>query len=258
MALKAPQAANVDAERMRHCGRMAARILSAMVSSVRDGISTAALSRRFDRLAEQHGVSSAMRGFNGFPSPVSISVVPAVCNAVPTRRVTLREGDLVNIDVAVSFEGWITDTAATVLVGASPSAGDVRLLRCAAEAVRRGLEAVRPHGELRTIARAIEDHVHAEGFVVAAGLDGHGIGKTLHEAPRVSHVARFADDTRILPGMAFTIEPVVLSLPSSLAWGGDGWSLRAEPACRSACFEHTVLVGEHGVEILTVDDGEGR
>lgn len=252
MAWYEPKNTNFDPQWC--CGQAAARILGCLMSAAQPGISTYQIRELFDEECANYGVSSAMLGVNGFPAPLAISVSPTICGGVPGSSRILASGDIMNMDMAVSLNGWITDTAASVLVGPPSRPGDPALLAVAHEALRLGIRSVRPKVALAEIARAIETYVEQQGYCLLQHFDGHGVGRALHQAPRIAHTLSHASDEIASVGMVFTIEPVLADKPSTISYGSDGWSRTLEPNVRCAWYEHTVRVTEHGAEVLTIID----
>jgi methionyl aminopeptidase len=236
-------------ERMRKAGRAAAEVLRVVGAAVAPGVTTEEL----DVLA--HDTYIALGGYpstlnyRGYPKSVCTSVNEVICHGIPDDR-ALRDGDIVNIDVTIFLDGVHGDTSATYLVGdvASPVR---RLVTVTAECLDAGIAAVRPGQLLSAIGAAIEAHAHRNGLGVVRTFVGHGIGEQFHTEPSVPHYFEPRASTVLEPGMVFTIEPMItIGSPREQIWD-DGWTAVTSDGSPTAQFEHTVLVTDAGVEILT-------
>ena len=239
-----------ELERMRRAGRAAAATVAYVGARLAPGMTTAEIDRLVRAHTEAQGGRPAQLGYRGFPAAVCVSRNDVVCHGVPSRRVRLVEGDIVNIDVTTELDGYHGDTSATFVIGdAAPHARAlVELARGARDA---GIAAAVPGARLGDIGAAITAYVGEAGSVVEA-YGGHGIGRAMHMDPHVSHVGRPRTGHRLREGMAFTVEPMINAGTAAIRTDADGWTVRTADGALSAQFEHTVLVGPHGPEITTV------
>jgi methionyl aminopeptidase len=236
---------------MRHAGRAAAEILSAAAPMVGPGVTSDAIDELVhDETIARDGYPSPLN-YRGFPKSVCTSVNEVICHGIPDSR-ALRDGDIVNIDVTIYVEGVHGDTSATFLVGDvdEPS-------RMLVAETRRSLYAaiatVAPGSQLNAIGRAIEGHADTHGLTVVREFIGHGIGTEFHSAVQVPHYFEPRLKFEFEPGTTFTIEPMLsLGGPGMYVWS-DGWTAVTADGARTAQFEHTLLVTEDGVDVLTVD-----
>jgi methionyl aminopeptidase len=173
-----------------------------------------------------------------------------VCHGIPGAK-TLREGDIINIDVTVIKDGWHGDASRMYTAGA-PGVLARRLIETTHRALLLGLEAVRPGGHLGDIGEAVQTYVEAEGFSVVREYCGHGIGRGFHEEPQVLHYGRRGEGLELVPGFVFTIEPMVNAGRRHVKTLPDGWTVVTRDRSLSAQWEHTVAVTETGYEILTL------
>ena len=236
-------------ERMRTAGRAARRVLDRLAAEVRPGVTSDHLDAvAHDAYLAEGGYPSPL-GYRGFPKSICTSVNEVVAHGIPDDR-RLLDGDIVNCDITIYLDGMHGDCSATFLCGDVPA--DVRaLVDVTKDALDAGVGAVRPGGRVRDIGRAIQAVAHGHGYGIVRELVGHGIGEEFHSAPYVHHYDEPRDRTRLWPGMAFTIEPMLtLGEPDVLQWS-DGWTIATLDGSPSAQFEHTVLVTDTGVEILT-------
>jgi methionyl aminopeptidase len=237
---------------MRRAGRLAARLLDYLSEHVVEGVRTEEIDRLADRFTREHGAESAPYGYRGFPKHVCTSINDVVCHGIPSERNVLGSGDIVNVDVTVKLEGYHGDTSRTFLIGDVDS--DARLLVSRTEkAMYRGIDAVRPGKYLYEVGKAIEGYLSKFGYGIVRAFSGHGIGKAFHEEPMVFHHYSRANKIRLRPGMTFTVEPMINMGGSHEVTVDreDGWTVRTKDGSLSAQFEHTVLVTDDGVEILT-------
>jgi len=251
--IKTPQ----QIEKMRTAGRLAAEVLDLIAAHVRPGVTTAEL----DRICHRHIVDvqqavPAPLNYHGFPKSICTSVNHQVCHGIPGER-TLKNGDIVNIDVTVIKDGFHGDTSRMFLVG-EPSIAARRICRISEECMWVGIEMVRPGVHLGDIGHAIQRHAEASGCSVVREYCGHGIGERFHEDPQVLHYGKPGTRERLEPGMTFTIEPMVNAGRRHVKLLKDGWTVVTKDRSLSAQWEHTVLVTDHGYEVLTVSDGASR
>nr|HEX4313511.1 type I methionyl aminopeptidase [Kofleriaceae bacterium] len=241
-----------ERERMRRAGRAAAATLAHVGARLVPGMTTADI----DRLVRAHtaalGGRPSQLGYHGFPAAVCVSRNDVVCHGVPSPRVRLADGDIVNVDVTTELDGYHGDTSATFVIGdAAPQARAlVELARGARDA---GVAAAVPGARLGDIGAAIAAFVGTAGSIVDA-YGGHGIGRAMHLDPHVAHVGRAGTGHRLRDGMAFTIEPMINAGGSAVRTDADGWTVRTADGALSAQFEHTLIIGPRGAEITTLVD----
>lgn len=239
-------------EGMRRAGRVARRILREIVEHVGPGVSTAELDIIARRRIERAGARSSQLGYHGFPAAICTSPNEVVCHGVPSPRVILASGDLVNVDVTVNVDGWHGDTSLTVEVGRS-SPERRHVMQVAARGLERAIAMVRPGVRLGDIGAALQDHAEAHGCGSVVDYCGHGIGRRMHQPPQVVHAGPAGRGVRLRAGMCFTLEPMLtLGSPGTRVLD-DGWTVVTCDGSPSAQFEHTLLVTEAGVEVLTAD-----
>ena len=240
-----------DIEMMRIAGRLAAEVLQIVAPHVKPGVSTEEL----DRICHEHIVQvqqaiPANVGYKGFPATVCTSVNNVICHGIPSSSKVLKEGDIVNIDVTVIKDGWHGDTSRMYFVG-EPSVKAKRLVEVTREAMFAGIRQVRPGATLGDVGHAIQSLVEAERLSVVREYCGHGIGQVYHDDPQVLHYGQPGTGVRLEKGMTFTIEPMVNEGARHTRLMPDGWTVVTRDRSLSAQWEHTVLVTDDGVEILT-------
>jgi len=246
--------AELDA--MRAAGRLSAECLEWIVKQIRPGMTTQDVDDLQVQFARRHQVRAAPLNYKGFPKSICTSINEVVCHGIPSRKATLREGDIVGVDVTLVVDGFHGDNAATVPVGeVSPSA--MRLLEATLEANHRGIAAVAPEARLGDIGHAIQSCTEPLGYSVVRDFVGHGIGREFHCEPQVPHYGRSGRGLRLKAGMTFTVEPMINEGSYEVALLDDGWTAVTSDGRLSAQFEHTIAVTADGVEVLTVQNGEG-
>jgi methionyl aminopeptidase len=240
---------------MRVSGRLAAGVLQRVAAAVVPGITTRELDELARELIRGCGATSAFLGYRGapggapYPGAICVSVNEEVIHGIPGAR-RIAAGDLVSLDVGVSYDGFIGDTATTVPVGAvTPEA--VRLLATTRRALEAGIAAVRCGGHLSDVSAAVEQAVRAGDCSVVREFVGHGVGRALHEEPQVPNFGKPGRGPVLKAGMTFCIEPMVNLGGAAVQVLTDRWTVVTKDRRPSAHFEHTVAVGTHGVEVLT-------
>jgi len=240
--------------KMRRAGQAAAATLHTALQFAQPGVTGRALHQLVLEHTRAQGGRCAQLGVRvpgapPFPGTVCISPNDVVCHGVPTDD-PLPEGCLLSLDVTTELDGWHGDTCATLVLGrGTPEA--LHLLQTARRARDLAMEAVRPGVHLHALGALIEDFVRSEGCYVVREFGGHGIGRSMHEAPHVHHHRVRSPGPRLQAGHCFTLEPILTLTPSPLITERDGWTIRTADGGLAAQFEHTVLVTPTGAEVLT-------
>ena len=248
-----------DVEGMRIAGRLASEVLDMLTPHVKPGITTDQL----DQLAHNHIVqvqqavpaplNYAPPGYTPYPKSICTSINHQVCHGIPNDR-PLKNGDIVNIDVTVIKDGWHGDTSRMFIVGEGSIAAK-RLCQFTYDAMWKGIVKVKPGARLGDIGHSIQTFAEANGFSIVREFCGHGIGLNFHEEPQVLHYGRPGTLEELVPGMVFTIEPMINAGRREIREMGDGWTIVTKDRSLSAQWEHTILVTETGHEVLTVSEG---
>ncbi len=244
-----------EIDKMRVAGRLAADILRMVRPYVVPGITTGELDRIcHDYIVQvQHAIPAPLN-YRGFPKSICTSVNHVVCHGIPGDK-KLKEGDIINIDVTVIKEGYHGDTSRMFFVGEPPIRAR-RLVEVCYECLWIGINQVRPGAYLGDIGYAIQHHAETHGFSVVREYCGHGIGRQFHEEPQVLHYGNLGTGLRLEPGMTFTIEPMINAGKRHVKLLPDQWTVVTKDRSLSAQWEHTVLVTETGVEVLTQGESE--
>jgi methionyl aminopeptidase len=236
-------------DRMRRAGRVAAEVLRRVGAEVRPGVTTDALDALAHEEAVARGAYPSPLNYHGYPKSLCTSVNEVICHGIPDDR-ELRDGEIVNLDVTLYLDGVHGDTNATFFVGRVDDASQ-RLVKVTQECLDLAIEAVRPGRPVSDIGKAIEAHADAHGYGVVRAFVGHGIGEQFHTDLQVLHYYDPRASTVLEPGMTFTIEPMITMGDWRHVLWDDGWTAVTADGKRTAQFEHTVLVTDDGVEVLT-------
>lgn len=237
-------------ERMRRACRLAAQVMEKTAAWIRPGVTTDELDAICHEETIRGGAYPSPLNYRGFPKSLCTSVNEVICHGIPDSR-PLQEGDIVDLDVTVYLDGMHGDTNATFFVG-EVDAASRRLVEVTRQACDLGIAAVKPGGMVRDIGRAIEAHAKLHNFSVVRSYCGHGIGEVFHSRMQIPHYFDPRATVQFVPGMTFTIEPMINEGSWKDRLWNDGWTVVTSDGRRSAQFEHTVLVTETGVEVLTV------
>ena len=237
--------------KMREAGRLAAEVLDMIGPHVVPGVTTEELDRLcYEHIVNVQGTIPANLNYRGFPKTICSSVNHVVCHGIPNDR-KLKSGDIINIDVTVIKDGFHGDTSRMYYVGKPPVAAQ-RLTEVCFEAMWRGIRTVKPGSRLGDIGHAIQEYVESLNFSVVREYCGHGIGRIYHEDPQILHYGESGTGLELQQGMTFTVEPMVNAGKRHVRLLPDGWTVVTKDHSLSAQWEHTCLVTETGVDILTL------
>lgn len=239
-----------DVERLRAAGRVAAATLATVGERLRPGTTTSEIDAWVREDTRARGGKPSQLGYKGFPAAVCTSKNEVVCHGIPSPKVRLEAGDIVNVDVTTELDGFHGDTSRTFLIGEVSE--DARRVALVAErCLEAGISVVRERARMGDIGAAISEIAKEAGCTVVTAFGGHGIGRAMHCPPHVSHVGTRGAGMRLVAGMAFTIEPMINLGGPDVRTLEDGWTVVTCDGLWSAQFEHTVLVTRDGCEVLT-------
>ena len=235
----------------REAGMLAARVLEMLTPHVQAGVSTEYLDDLcHDFIVKELQCIPANIGYHGYPKTVCASVNHVVCHGIPSKKEILKDGDIVNIDVALIKDGWFGDTSRMYTVGTVSNQAR-RLIDTTYEAMVAGIRAVKPGATLGDIGFAIQTVAQRERFSIVRDYCGHGIGQTYHDEPQVLHYGQRGQGMPLQEGMIFTIEPMLNAGKAATTELSDGWTVITRDKSLSAQWEHMVLVTATGYEVLT-------
>lgn len=246
-----------EIDKMRFAGRQVALMLESIGTRLKPGVSTLQIDSWVREITAEQGGKPSQLGYGaranyaGFPAAVCTSVNSVVCHGIPSAKVILREGDIVNVDVTSEFNGFHGDTSATWMIGSvSPEAQ--HLVDVARRCRDTGISVVREGARLGDIGAAIDELARREGCSVVREYGGHGIGRKMHLSPHISHFGVRGSGQRLRAGMAFTIEPMINLGRPDVTMLDDDWTVVTQDGQLSAQFEHTIIVTKDGAEIMTL------
>jgi len=250
-----PRHSPATVEQMKPAGAFVARVLHELVSVARPGINLLELDELAHQRIRETGATSCYidyhPSFGGSPfgKVLCTSVNDAALHGLPYDY-TLQDGDLLSVDFAVSLNGWVSDAARSVIVGA-PQPGDQHLIDTTVAALDAGIAQARPGSRLGDISAAIGEVAYAAGYSVNTDFGGHGVGRTMHEEPSIPNDGRAGRGPKLQAGMVFAVEPWLMVGTDELVYDDDGWTLRSADGSRAAHTEHTVVVTDEGPLVLT-------
>ena len=238
-------------EGIRRSGVINTGVLDLVASEIKAGMSTAAIDKLVHDYTLDHHAIPACLGYEGFPKSCCTSINEVVCHGIPSEDEILEEGDIINVDCTTILDGYYADASRMFIIGET-TPEKKKLVDVALECLQVGAEACKPFSFVGDQAAAITKHAHKNGFTVVRDLCGHGVGNDFHEEPDMEHYGKKGTGMLLVPGMVFTIEPMI----NMGGWevfvdSEDDWTVVSEDELPSAQWEHTFLMTETGLEILT-------
>ena len=238
-------------EGIRRSGVVNTGVLDLVAQEIKEGMSTAAIDKLVYDYTMDHGAIPAPLNYEGFPKSVCTSINEVVCHGIPSEHEILRDGDIINVDVSTILDGYYSDASRMFMIG-NVSPEKRRLVEVTKECLEIGREAAIPFGFVGDIGHAIQKHAEKNGYSVVRDLCGHGVGLAFHEEPEVCHFGRKGTGMLLVPGMVFTIEPMInMGTWHVFIDEADGWTVVTEDELPSAQWEHTFVMTETGLEVLT-------
>ena len=235
---------------MREAGRITGEALLVARENIREGISTYELDKIIRNYIEKQGAKPSFLGYGGFPGSACISVNDQVIHGIPSKKIILKEGDVVKVDVGAYYKGFHGDAARTIPVGKVSDEAQ-KLIRVTRESFFCGIEKFKEGNRLGDIGHAIDAHVVQNGFTTVKKYIGHGIGHALHESPDVPNYGTEGRGTRLCPGMVLAIEPMVNIGGEGVKELSDGWTVKTVDGSLSAHYENTVALTSEGLIVMT-------
>lgn len=237
-------------EKIKESAKINIAVLDYVAEHVKAGISTAEIDKWVYYITTKMGGVPAPLNFEGFPKSVCTSINNEVCHGIPSEDVIIKDGDIINVDVSTNLNGYFSDSSRMFCIG-NVSEENRKLVEETKNAVYEGLKQVKPWGFLGDMGQAVNDYVKSKGYSVVREVGGHGIGLEFHEDPWVSYISKKGTEMLMVPGMIFTIEPMVnAGKPDIFVDEDNGWTIYTEDNSMSAQWEIQVLVTEDGYEII--------
>lgn len=238
-------------EGIRRSGVVNTGVLDLVEREIKVGMSTEEIDRLVYDYTTSHGAIPAPLHYEGYPKSVCTSINEVVCHGIPNPKTILKEGDIINVDVSTILDGYYSDASRMFCIG-EVSPEKKKLVDVTRECLQIGMEAAKPYSFVGDIGAAIEKHAKANGYSVVRDLTGHGVGLAFHEEPQVTHFGKPGTGMLLVPGMVFTIEPMINMGKYPVNFSRlDGWTVTTRDGLPSAQWEHTFLMTEEGLEILT-------
>ena len=238
-------------EGIRESAKINTAVLDHVAANIRMGMSTDDINTLVYDFTVAHGAIPAPLNYEGFPKSVCMSINEEVCHGIPSKDIILQDGDIINVDVSTIYNGYFSDASRMFMIG-NVSEAKQRLVQVTKECLEKGIEVARPWGFLGDIGAVIQAHAEKNGYTVVREFCGHGVGLKFHEIPEVEHVGRKGTGMLLVPGMIFTIEPMINMGKADIFIDEENdWTVITEDEQPSAQWENTILITETGVEILT-------
>ncbi len=243
---------NEQIEGIRQAGIINTEVLDYVASNIKEGMSTDDINTLVHNFTISKNAIPAPLNYEGFPKSVCTSVNDAVCHGIPSKKQKLKNGDIINVDVTTIYNGYYADASRMFIIGEAKENAK-KLVRVTKECLDLAVKSIKPwETRLGDIGGIITEHAKVNGYTVVREIGGHGVGLEMHEDPFVSHVARKGTGMLLVPGMVFTIEPMINEGKASIYEDiGNGWTIYTMDGKLSAQWEYTILVTEDGVEVLT-------
>lgn len=238
-------------EGIRRSGVVNTGVLDLVESEIKEGMSTEQIDKLVYEYTMDHGAIPASLHYEGFPKSVCTSINEVVCHGIPSEKEILRDGDIINVDVSTILDGYYSDASRMFMIG-NVSPAKRRLVEVTKECLQIGMEVAKPFGFVGDIGHAIQKHAEKNGYSVVRDLCGHGVGLEFHEEPEVTHFGKKGTGMLLVPGMVFTIEPMInMGRYDVYIDADDNWTVLTDDGLPSAQWEHTFVMTDHGLEILT-------
>ncbi len=228
---------------------LAKKTLQMVAENIRIGITTDQINSWVHEFTLDHGAIPATLNYKGFPKSTCTSLNDVICHGIPDDTI-IKEGDIINVDITCNLNGYFGDTSRTFLMGKCSDEAK-KICAVAEECLVRGIKAVKPYGRLGDIGAAIQDCAHSMNCSVVEKFVGHGIGRKFHEEPQVPHFGKKGSGILLIPGMFFTIEPMINLGEKGVRILEDNWTAVTEDGQLSAQYEHTIFITENGVRVMT-------
>lgn len=239
-----------EIEIMRQGGKTLAQILNKVKEAAKPGVSTWQLNELAEDLIKQAGAEPSFKGFNNFPCALCSSINDALVHGLPKKDDVIKNGDIIGLDLGLKYKGYNTDMAITIPVGGASKTGK-KMLKVGRQALDIAMAQVKPGNHIGDIGAAVQEYVEKQGFAVVRSLVGHGVGKEVHEDPKIPNFGVHGQGDKMKPGMILAIEPMICEKGHQVKTALDGWTVMTADGGLAVHFEHTVVVTEEGHEVLT-------
>lgn len=242
---------NAEIEGIKKSAKITKGVLDLVGEKIKEGMNTEEIDKLVYDYTVAHGGIPAPLNYEGFPKSVCTSINDEICHGIPSKDIILKNGDIINVDVSTILDGYYSDASRMYMIG-NVSEEAKQLVEVAKESLYKGIRAVKPWAHLEDIGAAIQEYAESFGYSIVRDFGGHGVGLQFHEDPFVAHVGKKGEGMILAPGMIFTVEPMINAGGYDLFVDEENdWTAYTKDGSLSAQWEHTILVTETGVEILT-------
>ena len=244
-----------EIELMKEAGQLVAKVFETVEPHIKPGVSTYEINRIAEDVIYAAGGTCPCKGYYDYPAGTCVSVNDTLIHGIPSKKIILREGDIVSLDVVANLNGYCADATRTFLVGTCRESVR-KILDVCQKAFCEGVKAAKPGNHVGDISASIQKYVESNGYNVARDFTGHGIGKGMHEDPSVPNFGIAGTGPLLRPGMALAIEPMILEGKKETRILGDGWTVKSKDGKLTCHYENTIIITEEGNEIITLTEGE--
>ena len=246
-----------EIELMREAGKLVAKVFETVEPLIRPGISTYEINAIAEKVIYEGGGTCPCKGYYDYPAGTCVSVNDTLIHGIPSKKIILKEGDIVSLDVVANLHGYCADATRTFGVGILKD-NVKRLMQVCKDAFYEGIKEAKPHHRVGDISAAIQHYVESNGYNVSRDFTGHGIGKSMHEDPSVPNYGIKGTGPLLQVGMALAIEPMILEGKKETRVLGDGWTVKSRDGKLTCHYENTIVITEDGNEIITLTEGEKK
>jgi len=240
---------------MKEAGKLVAKVFETVEPLIKPGISTYEINEIAEKVIYDAGGTCPCKGYYDYPAGTCVSVNETLIHGIPSKKIILREGDIVSLDVVANLKGYCADATRTFLVGTCKENVKQILAVCKA-AFFEGIKQAKPGNRVGDISAAIQHYVESSGYSIARDFTGHGIGKSMHEDPSVPNYGIAGTGPILQKGMAIAVEPMILEGKKETRILGDGWTVKSKDGKLTCHYENTIVITEEGNEIITLTEGE--
>ena len=246
-----------EIELMKEAGRLVAKVFETVAPHIKPGVSTYEINKIAEEVIYAGGGSCPCKGYYDYPAGTCVSVNDTLIHGIPSKKIILKEGDIVSLDVVASLKGYCADATRTFGVGILKESVK-QLMQVTKDAFYEGIKEAKPDHRVGDISATIQKYVESFGYNVSRDFTGHGIGKNMHEDPSVPNYGIQGTGPLLKVGMALAIEPMVLEGKKETRILGDGWTVKSKDGKLTCHYENTIIITENGNEIITLTEGEKK
>ena len=240
---------------MKEAGKLVAKVFETIAPLIRPGISTYEINEIAEKVIYEGGGTCPCKGYYDYPAGTCVSVNETLIHGIPSKKIILKEGDIVSLDVVANLKGYCADATRTFLVGTCKDSVK-QILDVCTKAFYEGIKQAKPGNRVGDISAAIQHYVESHGYSVARDFTGHGIGKGMHEDPSVPNYGIAGTGPLLQKGMTIAVEPMILEGKKETRILGDGWTVKSKDGKLTCHYENTIVITEDGNEIITLTEGE--